>query len=110
MLPGKLSAMAGHAYTDALMACLDTHPDRALNYRRNGRSGSKATLKAKNLGQLERIRRECVEAGLPHAWVTDKDHVHPPHFDGSEIVVAIGIGPCPRAECRHITKRYQAVE
>lgn len=109
MPAGKLSSQAGHAYTDALWACLDTDPDLALAYRRDGNGGSKATIKCKNLGQLERARRECEAAGIPHAVVVDSGHVFPPHFDGSPVVTALGIGPARRSEAEHITKRFQSV-
>lgn len=109
MPPGKLAAQAGHAYTDALWACLDQAPDQALAYRTTGIGGSKVTIQSKNLGQLERAARECAEAGIPHAVVTDADHVLLPHFTGAPIVTALGIGPVTQAECRHITKRFQVV-
>lgn len=109
MPPGKLSAQAGHAYTDALWDCLDKDPARALSYRTGGIGGSKVTIKCKNLGQLERALRECEEAGIPHAMITDAQHVLLPHFTGEPIVTALGIGPCTKAQCRHITKRFQAV-
>ena len=110
MPPGKLSAQAGHAYTDALWACLDQDPARALSYRASGGiGGSKVTLKAKNLYALERAMRECEAAGIPHALITDRDHVLLPHFTGEPVVTALGIGPCKRSECRHITKRFQVV-
>lgn len=109
MPPGKLAAQAGHAYTDALWACLDQAPDRALAYRTTGLGGSKVTIQSKNLDQLERAARECAEAGIPHAVVTDADHVLLPHFTGAPIVTALGIGPVTRAQCRHITKRFQIV-
>lgn len=110
MPPGKLSAQAGHAYTDALWACFDESPDKALAYRNNGIGGSKVTIKCKNLGQLERAQRECEDAGIPHAVVTDAEHVLLPHFTGAPIITALGIGPCTKAQCRHITKRFQAVK
>jgi peptidyl-tRNA hydrolase len=110
MPPGKLAAQAGHAYTDALWACLDQAPDQALAYRTTGLGGSKVTIQSKNLGQLERAARECAEAGIPHAVVTDADHVLLPHFTGAPIVTALGIGPVTRAQCRHITKRFQSVQ
>src|SRR3546814_8712086 len=75
MPPGKLSAQSGPAYTDALWACLDQAPENALAYRTTGIGGSKVTIKCKNLGQLERARRECAEAGIPHSVVTDAEHV-----------------------------------
>lgn len=108
MPPGKLSAQAGHAYGDAWAASLDQDPELFHAYRR-GNAGSKVTIKCKNLGQLERAQRECAEAGIPHAVVTDRDHILLPHFTGEPIVTALGIGPCTKAQCRHITKRFQAV-
>lgn len=110
MTPGKLSAQAGHAYTDALWACYDQDPETALSYRcENGIGGSKVTIKCKNIGQLERAARECAEAGIPHAVVTDSGHVMLPHFTGEPVVTALGIGPCTREQCRHITKRFRVV-
>ncbi len=110
MPPGKLAAQAGHAYTDALWACLDQAPERALAYRTTGIGGSKVTIQAKNLGQLERAARECADAGIPHAVITDSEHVLLPHFTGAPIVTALGIGPVSRDQCRHITKRFQSVQ
>src|SRR3546814_19125308 len=101
MPPGKLSAQSGHAYTDALWACLDQAPEKALAYRTTGIGGSKVTIKCKNLGQLERAQRECAEAGIPHSVVTDAEHVLLPHFTGEPIVTALGIGPCTKEECRN---------
>jgi PTH2 family peptidyl-tRNA hydrolase len=111
MPPGKLASQAGHAYTDALFDCLEKDPDTAMSYRRNNAiGGSKVTIKCKNLGQLERAARECAEADIPHAVVKDRDHVLLPHFTGEPVITALGIGPCTRSECRHITKRFQAVK
>ena len=111
MPDGKLSAQSGHAYTDALQACQRQDPDAAESYRsENGIGGSKVTIKCKNLSQLERAARECAEAGIPHAVVTDRDHVLLPHFTGAPIVTALGIGPCTKAQCRHITKRFQSLQ
>jgi peptidyl-tRNA hydrolase len=111
MTAGKLASQAGHAYTDAYAECLDTDPDTFHAYRReNAIGGSKVTIQAKNEAALLRAKRECEEAGIPHALVTDSGHVMLPHFDGSPVVTALGIGPCTRAQCRHITKRYQVVK
>lgn len=111
MPDGKLSAQSGHAYTDALQACQRQDPDTAESYRcENGIGGSKVTIKCKNLAQLERAARECAEAGIPHAVVTDRDHVLLPHFTGAPVVTALGIGPCTKEQCRHITKRFQSLQ
>lgn len=103
---GKLSAQAGHAYTDSL----DAASDEARAAYRKGNAGSKVTIQCKNLGQLERAERECIEAGIPHAKIIDAEHVLLPHFTGEPIVTALGIGPCTKAQCRHITKRFQSVK
>lgn len=109
MPTGKLAAQAGHAYTDALLDCLDKRPDLVARYRAGDNAGSKATLKAKNEAALRRAYQECQAAGLPCALITDEHHILPPHFDGSPIVTALGIGPVSRKEARPITKRYNCV-
>lgn len=109
MPSGKLSAQSGHAYTDSLFNCLEIDKDRAYAYRNNGNGGSKVTLKCKNLNQLERALMECKEAGIPHALITDRNHILPPHFDGSPIITALGLGPCTKEEAKHITKRFRCV-
>src|SRR3546814_11789143 len=74
MPPGKLSAQSGHAYTDALWACLDQAPEKALAYRTTGIGGSKVTIQCKNLGQPEIAQRECAEDGIHHSVVNDTEH------------------------------------
>ena len=107
MPAGKMSSQAGHAYTDTLWNAFDQDPDLALRYRRDGAGGSKVTLKAKNEAAILRAMRECEEAGIPHALIIDRDHILPPHFDGQPRVTSLGLGPCTKAECRQITKRFQ---
>lgn len=108
MEPGKLAAQAGHAFTDALWSCIKTNPNLAHAYQ-EGPGGSKVVLKAKNLHQLKRAARECAEAGIAHALFEDRDHVCLPHFDGSPVITALGVGPCTYAEAYHIMKRFSAV-
>lgn len=109
MPPGKLAAQAGHAYTDSLMKCLDMRPDLVARYRRGDNAGSKAALKAKNEQALRRAADECRDLGLPHALITDSGHVMLPHFDGSPVVTALGIGPVSRSDARRVTKRFNCV-
>ena len=109
MPAGKLSSQAGHASTDTRWQAFDQDQHLALRYRREGAGGSKVTIKAKNLNAILRAQRECEDAGIPHALITDRDHILLPHFDGSPVVTALGIGPCTKDECRHITKRFQVV-
>lgn len=109
MPPGKLAAQAGHAYTDALLDCLDKTPHLVDRYRRGDNAGSKACLKAKNSFSLERLADECRARGVPHAVVIDSGHILPPHFDGSEVMTAVGIGPISRKDAKALVKRFNCV-
>lgn len=109
MPPGKLAAQAGHAFTDSLMACLRERPDAVRDYMARVNGGSKAVLKARNLVTLERAAHECMALGLPHALITDSGHVLPPHFDGTPVVTALGIGPVSRQEAKATVKRFRCV-
>lgn len=109
MPPGKMVAQAGHAYTDALYASYDKDPSRFTNYRVDGKGGSKVTLKAKNENQLIKAYNDCLDAGIPCAIVVDREHILPPHFDGSPIITALGIGPCTKEEIGHITKKFNCL-
>lgn len=109
MPPGKLSAQAGHAYTDALCSAIEIDPKKVRDYRNIDKGGSKVTLKAKNANQLLRAYTEALEANLPCALIVDQHHILPPHFDGSPLITAVGIGPCTKEECRKITKRYRCI-
>ena len=109
MPTGKLAAQAGHAYTDALMDAKDKNPNLVTNYRDSKKGGSKVTLKAKNENQIMRAYNEALDSGLPCSIVVDREHVLLPHFDGSPIITAIGIGPCTQKQVHHITKRFNCV-
>jgi len=109
MPTGKLAAQAGHAYTDALLDCLTRRPELVERYRSRDNAGSKATLQAKNEAALRRAYQECLEAGLPCSLIIDENHILPPHFDGSPIVTALGIGPVSRADARPVVKRFKCV-
>lgn len=110
MQTGKLSAQAGHAYTDVLFEAQHTDPERVAKYRNLDTGGSKVTLKARNQSQLIRALNEAREAGIPAVPVVDANHIIPDTpFDGSPIITAIGIGPCTQSEVRHITKRFNCV-
>jgi peptidyl-tRNA hydrolase len=108
MPPGKLAAQAGHAFLDAYLSALDLRPTDARAYR-DGSHGTKIALRSESLDDLLRAHSLAQRAGLPTALVTDAGHVLPPHFDGSPIVTALGIGPGRRSEVRHITRRFALV-
>jgi len=109
MPPGKLAAQAGHAYTDTLYEAHTATPDRYHDYQIMGKGGSKVTLKSRNENQLIIAYNACLEAEIPCAIVVDREHILPPHFDGSPIITALGIGPCTKAEAQHITKKFNCV-
>ncbi|WP_306109961.1 aminoacyl-tRNA hydrolase [Pseudomonas sp. Leaf58] len=106
---GKTCPQAGHAYVDSYCAAKETHPELAAQYRDLGKGGSKVALKAKNHRELIVAWGKALEAGLPCALVVDKTHILPPHFDGTPIITALGIGPCTKAEARHIVKKFQCL-
>ncbi len=109
MPAGKLSAQAGHAYTDCLFEAYRTNPDLVSIYRNPSTGGSKVTLKAKNLNKLLAAYNEAIQSGIPCAAIVDQAHILPPHFDGSPIITAIGLGPCTKAQCEHITRKFNCV-
>ena len=109
MPTGKLSAQAGHAYTDSLYNAWIKEPERALAYRDRTRGGSKVTVKAKNVTQLLKAYAAARDLGLPCALIVDQHHILPPHFDGTPIITAVGIGPCTKEECREITKKFRCI-
>lgn len=104
MPPGKLAAQAGHAFTDSICKA---DPEVVKNYRIDSLGGSKVVLSAKNEHALIRAYNDALEAGLPCSIVVDRNHILPPHFDGSPVITALGIGPCKHSEAKPITKRYQ---
>lgn len=109
MPAGKLSAQAGHAFTDALAVSQESHPEKYAKYRNRQSGGSKVTLKAKNENHLIKAFNEALMAGLPCSIIVDQDHIMPPHFTGEPIITALGIGPCTKEEARQITKKFQCV-
>jgi PTH2 family peptidyl-tRNA hydrolase len=109
MPPGKLSAQTGHAYSDVLDLAKMHYPDRAQNYRNPEKGGSKVTLKAKNAHQLIKAYESLIDEGIPAVLIVDQHHVMPPHFDGSPVITALGIGPCTQSEVKSITKKFQCV-
>lgn len=109
MPPGKLAAQAGHAFCDALDIAAQSCPDISSLYR-TGRHGIKVCLAAKNEHAILRAYEEAQRAGIPAALIIDQHHILPPHFDGSPIITALGLGPARRSEINHITKRFSALQ
>lgn len=94
MSEGKCIAQAGHAYTDTLLAHLQTDHGRAYAALR---PGTKICLSGGSDDDLLRLAERLSLAGIPHVTITDSGHVELPDFDGSPVLTAIGVGPIPRA-------------
>lgn len=93
---GKLAAQAGHAFTDTLTASRAKSFRRYAAYTRD-QPGTKIVLYAENEEELRSIQHK-VGNTVPTALIIDSGHVLLPHFDGSAVVTALGIGPCSKEE------------
>ena len=102
MTSGKAASQAGHAFLDSF---LTAPKDNAEAYLADG--GTKIVLTVPGERELCDLFHQAKQAKLPCAMVIEENHIMPPHFDGSQIVTAIGIGPMPRSQARHITKGLQ---
>ena len=105
MPPGKLASQAGHAFLESY---LKSDSVAKWKYRYDG-VGTKITLKARNLDDILWAQFMCEEGRFSHATIVDEGHVMPPHFDGSPIITAIGIGPYRREDISHITDKFRLV-
>jgi peptidyl-tRNA hydrolase, PTH2 family len=99
MTSGKAASQAGHAFLDSF---LTASPDNVKAYLDDG--GTKIVLTVPGERELCDLFHKAKQARLPCAMVIEENHFMPPHFDGSPIPTAIGIGPLPRSEARRITK------
>jgi len=108
MSPGKLASQAGHAFTEALKVTTPEYKDKREAYLEES-PGTKVVLAAKDEQELRRIAFFCEQEGIPHALIVDSGHIMPPFFDGSEIVTALGIGPCYFDDVKHLTGHLNLV-
>jgi PTH2 family peptidyl-tRNA hydrolase len=106
MPSGKLASQAGHAYLNSFLKSQQERPDIAEFYQRDG-IGTKLCLEAKNQDALLKAYHAVQAAGIPCSLIIDEHHVLPPHFDGSPIITALGIGPARKHEVHQITKRFK---
>ena len=106
MPAGKAAAQAGHAFLDSYETARHMRPALCEDYMADGH-GTKVVLVAPSYGALEEAMEVAAELGLPYALITDSGHILPPHFDGSPIVTALGIGPALRHEVALITNRFE---
>lgn len=100
-----MASQTGHAFVDTIDECKNKDPTRYEAY-----SGTKIVIAARDEEQLRLAHIQAQQAGLPCVLITDSGHIMPPHFDGSPIVTALGIGPARRDEINHITRKFQLVK
>jgi peptidyl-tRNA hydrolase len=108
MPPGKLAAQAGHAFVDTIIQAQASDPALVVAYHASGH-GIKVCLNATSEFRLLAAHEAAKEAGLPCAIIVDRDHVLLPHFNGSPIITALGIGPARKADICAITKKFNLV-
>lgn len=94
---GKAASQAGHAFLDSFLA--STPSDRE-SYFADG--GTKIVLSVKGEQELCELMYQAKMARLPCAMVVEEHHVHPPHFDGSPVPTALGVGPVRRSAARKL--------
>jgi peptidyl-tRNA hydrolase len=91
MSPGKAAAQAGHAYKLLTRKLIKEYPLLEPVYFSDG-MGTNITLTA-SFEQIKKIWNQLQHIDAPSVVVIDEGHIHLPHFDGSKITTAIGIGP-----------------
>ncbi|ETX13341.1 hypothetical protein OCH239_10890 [Roseivivax halodurans JCM 10272] len=108
MSEGKSNAQAGHAYVDALLLSL-TDPDPEIRARAEAyaalRPGTKICLDGGGHARLERLADRFEATGIPCARIVDQGHVEPPHFDGSPVLTALGVGPFLKSDTPRALRR-----
>ncbi len=94
MPPGKLAAQAGHAFLESFMkadVCVrSAYRDKGL--------GTKITLQVSNLTDLLHLHQTCIIYNVPCKLIKDYGHVMLPHFDGTPVYTALGIGPILKSD------------
>ena len=101
MSSGKAIAQAGHAYLQTMLTALDADAPHAQAYARLA-PGTKIALDGGDANALTRLARKLDARGIPNSLIIDHGHVEPPHFDGSPVMTALGVGPIIRADARKL--------
>lgn len=91
MTAGKAASQAGHAFLDAFLTSI---PEQRNPYLRDG-GGTKVVLAVDGEDRLRRVFDLARSRAVPCALVIEDDGTP----------TAVGIGPAPRSEIRHITKK-----
>jgi peptidyl-tRNA hydrolase len=90
---GKAAAQAGHAFANVTEAALKVNNLMGI-YRGDYDMGTKVVLQASYPEIVEISKKnKLLEKVAPLYCVVDRGHIFLPHFDGDDVVTAIGIGP-----------------
>jgi PTH2 family peptidyl-tRNA hydrolase len=109
MPPGKLASQACHASKNCAILAAEHDPANLRLYQGPDFLGTQIILRAKNENSLLLAHEKAKSSGLITSLIIDQNHIMPPHFDGSPIITALGIGPCTKEQANHITKRFELV-
>jgi peptidyl-tRNA hydrolase len=104
MSRGKAIAQAGHAYLETYLDATQRAPEIAAAYAALA-PGTKIALDGGDPTSLQSIYDACRDMGIPCRMVIDRDHIELPHFDGSPILTALGVGPIDRTSARRLLGR-----
>ncbi|WP_366534040.1 aminoacyl-tRNA hydrolase [Vibrio parahaemolyticus] len=109
MNAGKLCSQIGHAFHYSVRnkeICNSLVDD----YENPEIGGSKVCLWANDEIHIHKIHHEIQKLGVPCALVVDSQHVHPPFFDGSPIVTALGVGPCTKRQVKRVLGKLKLIK
>jgi hypothetical protein len=53
------------------------------------------------------LHDDLTRAGIHSSLIIDREHVEPPHFDGSPILTALGVGPLSRDQAKPFLSRFR---
>lgn len=107
---GKLSAQTGHAFASTLVNASKSHPHEYKRYVSSDNAGSKVSLYSKSEDCLVDAYNKALSMNIPCSIIVDSNHIMLPHFDGSPIITALGIGPCTKHQVRSITKKFKCIK
>lgn len=110
MPPGKMASQACHAAKNVAILAAQTDPDLLRLYQGPDFIGTQIILMAKNEDHLLLAFEKAKAEGLITSLIVDRNHIMPPHFDGSPITTALGIGPCTQEQARKITRPFRLME
>lgn len=99
-----MASQAGHAFTEALLQSQATHSNLFDSYRSDG-LGTKVCLAVPTLSQLLEVERQCKEANIPCALITDSGCEN--FFGGAPTVTALGVGPAKRHKTKKILSKFK---